>query len=500
MKKQCGVKLFNGANCTNEPINNNYCYWHSDIKKDDSTVKNLVPGFSTLIDAVETGGFVLEKVSFAGADLSYFNLSGLNLKGSVFHNTKMHNTLFIGADLTSTFFRESDMSDSDFTRTRLTKAGFTRCIIRNACFVNALLNLVKFNDCDLSFSDLSGVDLSNAKLYFVDLYKAVLDKVTFSNYESQIKFCNLTDEDTTSYFLQKALDWTNQNNQDVLKIIEFYKEKLPVHEFNIWIESLIVQLKQNIQRKLENYDESAVNQMLTFLKIYQMTGDTTIKKLPISDMYSDKNNPKEHLLSIKAVLNDSRISPKTFKKLTADIEGILTAYARLVPDKKKQAEDRIIKISLNSPLEILIYSASSGLIVKGIMLVIDAIKKIQEIILNKKEMKKKELETILLSLELKDKLMEQHKNADANDIDNVIKKTTAHVKYIKNNKEITEYTVSDKEHKETIKAPVKYIESANKNEPVLSNKKIKNKKRGKAPSNRTAVKKQKAKEQFSQKY
>ena len=79
------------------------------------------------------------------ADLSYKNLSGLNLRNANLHEAKLSSANLRDAD-----FREANLSNADLRNADLRKADF-----RNANLINA----------DLAYADLREADLRNANLY-----------------------------------------------------------------------------------------------------------------------------------------------------------------------------------------------------------------------------------------------------------------------------------------------------------------------------------------------
>ncbi len=474
MSDKCSEQQFNGQHCTNPLINDKYCYWHTKIGKDDSTVKQFVKGFTTLKGAVENGNFILEKVSFSNADMNNFNLSFLNLKGAIFDNTNVAGASFYKADLTSSFFRESILTETNFTDALISKAGFTRCKITDAIFSNAALNSVKFTDCDLSGARLNNVDFSNAKLIFVNLYRADLSGARFSNYESQMKYCSLNHPDLYEYFLNLVFAWIKSNSsRDIFKVIEFFRDKLPPDDFSNWVNRIINEIKSTIKQKLEYYEnDTAVNLMQTYLEAYKMLGGAAQKKLLTSNLLLDFDQNNKSYLSFKANLEKDKITAFSFNILNRDIYNLLTAYSKLDMHSKNKQDNELVKISLNSPLELVYYSISTGAIIKGLVWIIDIFKKLQEIALNSEELKKKTLETSLLELDLKKKLREEFKEAKDDDINKAAQVTVKHFLYVNKNREISEYEISDGENTHLIKKALKLIPER-KNKQISESKKKK---------------------------
>ena len=93
------------------------------------------------------------------ADLSYKNLSGLDLKNANLYRANL---------------RDANLRNANLSCANLSNADLSNANLRGADLRNADLMGADLRGADLSGSDLSGVDLSYANLYRTDLWHAEL--------------------------------------------------------------------------------------------------------------------------------------------------------------------------------------------------------------------------------------------------------------------------------------------------------------------------------------
>ena len=140
------------------------------------------------------------------ADLSYKNLSGLDLRNAKLYKANLNNADLSSADLRKADLCEADLSEADLrnvnlyganlNKADLSSADLNNADIREADLREANLNnaeLIKANlikadlnkadliDADLSKADLNNADLSEANLYRANLRNADLREANLSN-------------------------------------------------------------------------------------------------------------------------------------------------------------------------------------------------------------------------------------------------------------------------------------------------------------------------------
>lgn len=102
--------------------------------------------------------------SYAGEDLTGFDLSGKNLQGCDFSGAVMENTNLRGANLTGANLKGAILTAATLAGAVLEKADLSGCIGPNASFVQANLKEADLSDADFSASDFSEADLCHAIL------------------------------------------------------------------------------------------------------------------------------------------------------------------------------------------------------------------------------------------------------------------------------------------------------------------------------------------------
>ena len=118
------------------------------------------------------------------ADLSYKNLSGLNLKNANLYRVGLKNANLREVDLRNADLREADLrnanlyganlNNADLSSADLNKAVLREADLRESNLNNADLRKANLRDADLKDADLRDADLSNADLRKADLRKADL--------------------------------------------------------------------------------------------------------------------------------------------------------------------------------------------------------------------------------------------------------------------------------------------------------------------------------------
>ena len=94
------------------------------------------------------------------ADLSYKNLSGLDLRNANLYRVNLSNANLYSADLRKANLRKADLRKANLINADLINADLRKADLRKADFRNA--NLI---NADLAYADLREADLRNANLY-----------------------------------------------------------------------------------------------------------------------------------------------------------------------------------------------------------------------------------------------------------------------------------------------------------------------------------------------
>lgn len=101
-------------------------------------------------------------------NLSYHDLTGLNLKG---YNLKGAN--LAGSNLTVTNLDDSNLEDADLSYSILCKSSLKNAILKNADMMGADLRLADFEN-----ADLTGAELNSANLLYANLNNTNLENIT----------------------------------------------------------------------------------------------------------------------------------------------------------------------------------------------------------------------------------------------------------------------------------------------------------------------------------
>jgi uncharacterized protein YjbI with pentapeptide repeats len=106
------------------------------------------------IDLRKLGATALRQINFTGADLSFQNLSGLDLHGAHFDKTTMFRTRFEGANLREAHMRQADVSGSNFIGVDAPGIDLTDATARDISW-EGRFNGGKFLGCDMAFGRFS---------------------------------------------------------------------------------------------------------------------------------------------------------------------------------------------------------------------------------------------------------------------------------------------------------------------------------------------------------
>jgi hypothetical protein len=454
MKGKCKEQLFNGSHCQYEKITEDFCFWHSKIHKDDIAIKKYFPGYTSLKDILEKSDFVFEKASFTGADMQNIDMSGRNFKGAIFDKANLSNSQCYDANFQSASFIDAILDGVDFRNSDFSKAGFTRSTIRNAAFKNTKLNLVRFLDCDMSYSDFSNVEFRSTKLVFVNLFGAKLHNTFFSKSETQLKYCNVSIPDMKEYFTKQVLIWIKEgNNVDILKVIEFYQKKMDSAAFNAWLNKIISALREayNIQMDKKNHLQMA-DILESVSKLYKMINNIALNNLLPSRAISDITVESSNYIKIQTALANDKISTKSLKRMTSDINNIFNCFYLAYNIPKTDDSSSVVFISLHSPLEIVIYAAP--VIIPAIIKTFDLYIKMR---LNMEDLAIKKIDRKLKMLELESKLKNEFKTLPLEGIKKISLEISKHCHFIDSNNEFKDYRISDEVNSAYVKTKNKKI-------------------------------------------
>lgn len=156
MQKNCAHK-----DCRAKAVSfSEFCWAHTEEKQEYiKTILKKIEDKTSFEDAnlsyVDLSGLELKEVDFKGATLTHANLS----------NSRLWHSEFEGANLTGAELSGADISSADFSNAQLFKANLSGCRCWNTDFTSA--NLVE--------ADLIRADLLNAKLFNARLWHAVIN-------------------------------------------------------------------------------------------------------------------------------------------------------------------------------------------------------------------------------------------------------------------------------------------------------------------------------------
>ena len=151
------------------------------------------------------------------ADLSYKNLSGLDLRNANLYRVNLSNANLYSADLRKANLRKADLREANLSNADLRNANLRDADLREANLNNAGLikaNLIKadlnkadLRDADLIDANLSNTDLKEANLSNADISKADLNNADLGNAdlsEANLYRANLRNADLSEANLSNA--------------------------------------------------------------------------------------------------------------------------------------------------------------------------------------------------------------------------------------------------------------------------------------------------------
>ena len=115
------------------------------------------------------------------ADLSYKNLSGLDLRNANLREANFRNANLSNSNLGDANLNNADLAYADLSNSDLRKANLRKANLHEAKLSSANLRDADFREANLSNADLKNADLRKADLSNADLRKADLRKADLSN-------------------------------------------------------------------------------------------------------------------------------------------------------------------------------------------------------------------------------------------------------------------------------------------------------------------------------
>ncbi len=109
----------------------------------------------------------------SNADLSYVNLSGLNLAHFDFSRTRLWNTDFSGSNLTHCRFSGANLQRTNFDNASLTHSDFTSATIDNVIFYVSRCAATNFSDSHLTNVEFDGSTVFKEHIYYVNVSKTI---------------------------------------------------------------------------------------------------------------------------------------------------------------------------------------------------------------------------------------------------------------------------------------------------------------------------------------
>ena len=114
------------------------------------------------------------------ADLSYKNLSGLDLRNANLYRVNLRNANLRSADLRKANLRKADLRKAALRNANLRNADLRNADFRKANLINADLRKAALRNADLAYADLREADLIDANLSNTDLREANLSNADLS--------------------------------------------------------------------------------------------------------------------------------------------------------------------------------------------------------------------------------------------------------------------------------------------------------------------------------
>ncbi len=137
-----------------------------------------------------------------GADLSYANMSGLNLTGIKLGAANLNYTNLQGADLRYADLRYTWLTGSDLTGANLRQAGLYVAWLNGANLTDSNLNGAYLPGANLHDANLSGADMMYAYLRYATLHDANLHSANL--YSANLTYATLTGADLSDAVLNNA--------------------------------------------------------------------------------------------------------------------------------------------------------------------------------------------------------------------------------------------------------------------------------------------------------
>ena len=140
------------------------------------------------------------------ADLSYKNLSGLDLRNANLYRVNLRNANLRSADLRKANLRKADLRkaalrNANLRNADLRNADLAYADLREADLIDANLSNTDLREANLSNADLSKADLNNADLGNADLSEANLYRANLRN--ADLREANLSNADLSGAYISE---------------------------------------------------------------------------------------------------------------------------------------------------------------------------------------------------------------------------------------------------------------------------------------------------------
>jgi uncharacterized protein YjbI with pentapeptide repeats len=114
------------------------------------------------------------------ADLSYFNMAGVDLEGANLKYADLRHADFRGANLDSVDLTGADLRQANFSGASLENTIFSEALMIGTIFEDCDLDYAQLNAIDASYADFDGASMIGAKLKDADLTRALFNKADLS--------------------------------------------------------------------------------------------------------------------------------------------------------------------------------------------------------------------------------------------------------------------------------------------------------------------------------
>ena len=140
------------------------------------------------------------------ADLSYKNLSGLDLRNANLYRVNFNKANLREVDLRNADLREADLRNANLYGANLNKADLSsvdlnKADLRDADLIDANLSNTDLKEANLSNADISKADLNNADLGNADLSEANLYRANLRN--ADLSEANLSNADLSGAYISE---------------------------------------------------------------------------------------------------------------------------------------------------------------------------------------------------------------------------------------------------------------------------------------------------------